>query len=435
MEPLIKAENLEIIYNLGKSNEFHALRNASFEIYPEEYVILFGPSGCGKSTILYCLLGVLPYTYGKLQIKGQDPYRLPIEDLVKFQQKIIGIIYQAFYLIPSISVLDNVALPMIFMGIPPAEREKRAISLLNRFGIGAQANKIPASLSGGQQQRVAVARSLINEPEILLADEPVGNLDSVSTQQVMKMLDEINQKEKKTIVLVTHDARHIPYAHRTYKLKDGMIIGEVINPEKKQIKPVDPLKSLTTDLEKLARLYPYASPEELQVKSIINFLTQKFNFDELTRLENAVSMLISGKINLEAFQNFLETPFEAGGVGIRKPAAREMAEVVEKLITESLDIKRLREKLITKAPSPEKNPYIKNLRMHLLDEYEGEINPTQLHRLEKAIEERVAGKLKKDDFQNELSKPLKNGGIGFRRPAAKKLTSLLEILLVQGIKT
>jgi hypothetical protein len=112
-----------------------------------------------------------------------------------------------------------------------------------------------------------------------------------------------------------------------------------------------------------------------------------------------------------------------------------MAEAVEKLITESLDIKRLREKLITKAPSPEKNPYIKNLRMHLLDEYEGEINPTQLHRLEKAIEERVAGKLKKDDFQNELSKPLKNGGIGFRRPAAKKLTSLLEILLVQGIKT
>src|SRR3989344_1152628 len=289
-EPIIVGKDLKVVYNLGKSNEYLALKIDSLEIYPQEYIILFGPSGCGKSTLLYKLLGVLPPTSGELLVKGENPYKYSAEQMVHFQQSTIGIIYQSFNLIPSLSVLDNVALPRIFANASKSDREKTALTLLRRFGVEEQAHKLPTSLSGGQMQRIAVSRSLVNDPEILLGDEPVGNLDSVSTKQVMDMLDDINKKEKKTIILVTHDTKHLPYAHRVFYMKDGGLEREVPNPEKPRIKAVEPGKTIVTEIETLARMYPYSSVDELRVKSIINFLTQSLNFDQLERLEKTVEM-------------------------------------------------------------------------------------------------------------------------------------------------
>src|SRR6266481_8195426 len=135
MEPIIRVKEIKVTYNAGQANEYKALRGESLDIFPEEYIILFGPSGCGKSTLLYSILGILEPTSGELLIKGDNVYKYTPEQMVKFQQNTIGIIYQSFNLIPSLTTLDNVSLPLIFAGVPPEERERRSMGLLKRFGI------------------------------------------------------------------------------------------------------------------------------------------------------------------------------------------------------------------------------------------------------------------------------------------------------------
>ena len=273
-KPLIVCRDLAITYNKGKSNEFKALQSVNTDIYEGEYIILFGPSGCGKSTLMYSIQGSLPPAEGTLLIRGDDVYSYPPAERVFFQRHVMGIIFQSFNLIGSLSVLDNVALPMIFCDANKPTRERRAQQLLDRFGVGHVAHKIPSMLSGGQQQRVSVARSMVNDPQILLADEPTGNLDSVSTQQVMDKIDEINTFDMRTIIMVSHNAAHLSYAHRVYYLKDGFIVREVVNPQRKQIKPVKEGETIVTELEQLGRLFPYDSLDTLIVKSFTTCLTQ-----------------------------------------------------------------------------------------------------------------------------------------------------------------
>ena len=196
-QPLIKTENLKVIYNLGKSNEARALDGVDIEIYPHEYIILFGPSGCGKSTLLYTILGLQRPTYGKVFIKGRDISQFSEKELTNYRRKEIGIIFQAYYLIPTLNVFQNVVLPKIFLSEKPNKRKIQVNTLLQRFGVFDQKTKLPTNLSGGQQQRVAIARALVNDPEIILADEPVGNLDSRSATIVMETLREINERDKK----------------------------------------------------------------------------------------------------------------------------------------------------------------------------------------------------------------------------------------------
>ncbi len=438
-EPIIKIKDLKIIYNLGKSNEVRAANGVNAEIYPEEYIVFFGPSGCGKSTLLYCILGALPPTFGEILIKGENPYSFSPERLVKFQQSTVGIIYQAFYLIPSLTVLDNVALPQIFGGVPPSTRKNRAMALLRRFGVEEQAYKIPSALSGGQQQRVAVARSLVNNPEILLADEPVGNLDQLSAKRVMDTLEEINEKDKKTVILVTHDPRYLPYAHRVYYIRDGKIEREVVNPEKPQIKKVEKGKTLVTEIERLARIYPYLSPEELKVKSITNYLTRTLNFEQIERLEKAVKMMVEGRISKDAFFQILTKPLSKGGAEIHQSTALKMTEKIEKILKESRDVRRYRREIEKEVSGTEKpkeskeKELIKRLRRYLLDMYEGQVSPEQIEMLELAIEDRLSGEIRKREFQKRLNAPLKEGGVGFKRKTAQNLTIYLEKLIAQGI--
>jgi putative ABC transport system ATP-binding protein len=431
-EPLIVAKNLEIYYNYGKSNEFYALKKVNIEIYPQEYILFFGPSGCGKSTMLYCILGTLPYTFGEFYIGGEDPYKLSEKEMVKFQQKTVGIVYQQFNLIPSLNVLDNVALPQIFMGIPPSVRRKRAMELLERFGIAEQAKKLPTMLSGGQQQRVAICRALVNNPDILLADEPVGNLDEASAQKVMETLMEINEREKKTIILVSHDPRYLAFAHRVYFMRDGRVEREFINPERKQIKPIERGASLVSETEKLARIFPYASPEELKVKSIVNYLTQDFTFEQIERLEKLIKLVIERKMSPRMLYDFLILPFDKGGTEINQLKAQTIVQKLEKILEESVEIKRFRKKLEgEELDRMEEN--VQKLRMALLDQYQGEVKPLQVQRLEEAIEDRLAGYISKEEFFKRLDLPIEKGGAGFKKNTAKKFTIYLEKLIAQGI--
>jgi putative ABC transport system ATP-binding protein len=224
MKEVIRCENVWKIYGSGEGKTI-ALRDINFSIYENEFVIILGPSGSGKSTLLH-IIGCLDRpTKGNVYINGINIDEL---DLVEVRRKYIGFVFQQFNLIPNLTVLENVALPLIFQGISKEEREIRAKNLLEYLGLGHRLNYYPNQLSGGQKQRVAIARALVTNPKFILADEPTGNLDSKSGQDVMELLSKLHQ-EGRTIIMVTHDPRFIKYGTRIIKLVDGQIVEDSIN--------------------------------------------------------------------------------------------------------------------------------------------------------------------------------------------------------------
>ena len=432
-KPLIVCRDLSIIYNKGKSNEFKALSNVNTDIYEGEYIILFGASGSGKSTLMYSIQGSLPPGEGTLLIRGDDIYSYPPEDRVYFQRYVMGIIFQSFNLIPSLSVLDNVALPMIFCDADKVSRERRAQSLLDRFGVGHVSHKIPAMLSGGQQQRVSVSRSMVNDPKILLADEPTGNLDSVSTQQVMDKIDEINTFDRRTIIMVSHNASHLSYAHRVYYLKDGLIVREVVNPQRKQIKPVREGETIVTELEQLARLYPYDSVDSLRVKSMVNFLTQDFTFKQLIRLEYAISLFIKGRVNKDSLIKSLVTHIDRGGVGIPENEAKRMVSIAKKILEQSGDIRRFRAKKDNPNIFFSQDKLAERLRDYLVGMYRIKLSKEQDEKLTEIIADRVTGVSDEEHFNQGLMMSVSGGGLGLGEEEADGITRYFEKIIAQGV--
>ncbi len=432
-KPLIVCRDLTITYNKGKSNEYKALQHVNTDIYEGEYIILFGPSGCGKSTLMYAIQGSLPPGDGTLLIRGDDVYSYPPSERVYFQRYIMGIIFQSFNLIGSLSVLDNVALPMIFCDANKPTRERRAQMLLDRFGVGAVSHKIPSMLSGGQQQRVSVARSMVNDPQILLADEPTGNLDSISTQQVMDKIDEINTFDKRTIIMVSHNAAHLSYAHRVYYLKDGLIVREVVNPQRKQIKPVKEGETIVTELEQLARLFPYDSVDTLRVKSLTNFLTQQYTFDQIVRLEKALHLLIKGKIHRKLFVDALVKDYAQGGVGIDKKTAIHMSDIAVTLVKRSDDIKRFRSDNDSDAAFFSQHKFAERVREYLLEEHRIPLTKAMNANLTTMISDRLSGVHGEKEFHAELEMPIKEGGLGLGEKLSDEMSRYMEKLIAIGV--
>lgn len=432
-KPLIVARDLAITYNKGKSNEFKALQEVNTDIYEGEYIILFGASGSGKSTLMYAIQGSLPPAEGSLLIRGDDIYSYPPEERVYFQRYIMGIIFQQFNLIPSLTVLDNVALPMIFSEVDKTTRERRAQALLDRFGVGMVSGKIPAMLSGGQQQRVSVARSMINDPQILLADEPTGNLDSVSTQQVMDKIDEINTFDQRTIIMVSHNAAHLQYAHRVYYLKDGFVVREVVNPQRRQIKPVKEGETIVTELEQLARLFPYDSVDTLRVKSLTNFLTQEYTFDQIVRLEKAVRLLIKGKIHKQQFIKNLVKKYEDGGVGIDHKTAHKMADTSISIVKQAEDVRRFRAKRDSDATFFEQHRFSERILTYLLEHHRLKLSKETKSNLSEIIADRVSGVNSEDEFNERLERKVTDGGLGLKRDIADDITRYMEKLIALGV--
>jgi putative ABC transport system ATP-binding protein len=219
---IIKLENVWKIYKMGEAR-VNALQGINLEIKKGEFVSIEGPSGSGKSTAMN-MVGALDIpTKGKIFLDGIDISTLAESDLAQIRGKKIGFIFQQFNLLPTLSALENVTLPMIFQGVPKEDRLKRAEDLLTMMDLGDRMHHKPTELSGGQQQRVAIARSLANDPEVILADEPTGNLDSKTGTNVIKFLGDLNKKGK-TIIMVTHDHDIARHAHRMEFLKDGEIV-------------------------------------------------------------------------------------------------------------------------------------------------------------------------------------------------------------------
>lgn len=219
---IIKLKDVWKTYYMGKVS-LDVLKGINVDIYRGEFVAILGPSGSGKSTLMN-QVGLLDVpSKGKITIDEVDISTLEESDLAQLRGKKIGFVFQQFNLIPALTALDNVILPTIFQGLGPEERDKRARELLTLVGLADRMTHRPNELSGGQQQRVAIARALVNNPEIILADEPTGNLDTKSGEQVMELLMELHHKEHKTIILVTHDIDKAKHAKRIIYLKDGEV--------------------------------------------------------------------------------------------------------------------------------------------------------------------------------------------------------------------
>jgi putative ABC transport system ATP-binding protein len=432
-KPIIFGDTIEITYNPGKENEFKANKGATIEIFDSEYIILFGPSGCGKSTLLYCMFGVLAPSAGKMYVNGESIYDYNAMQMVMFQRKTMGIMYQSFNLIPSITVLDNVALPLIFAGVPPAERFDRAMELCRRFMIDKVCHKRPSLLSGGQQQRVSVARSLVNDPQILIADEPVGNLDSITAAQVMDTLAEINEKDKKTVILVTHDAKYLPYAHRIVYMSDGKIERVVPNPEKKQILKLAPGSTIVTEIEQIARIYPYDSPKELQVKSVVNYLIEELTFDQITRLQRVTEAIIDGRMDSATYLRTLMADLNEGGLGIPVARASQMTERLMNIIDHARDIFRYRRSRGPDVTQMRSLEFINRLAEFLSTQFDFQLTSQQKANFERSIEQRIGGFTKRDDFWMQMELPVSERGVGLNKKQAFDVTRLMEKLIAQGI--
>lgn len=218
---MIHARDLRKTYHVG-GQIVHALDGLDLDIQVNEYVALMGPSGSGKSTLMNMLGCLDSPTSGTYILNGQDVSRLEDDALAEIRNREIGFVFQTFNLLPRYTALENVALPMVYAGIPKAERQARAREVLEQVGLGDRMDHRPNELSGGQRQRVAVGRALVMKPSIILADEPTGNLDTATSEEVMELFGEI-QKAGNTVILVTHEEDIAAYAHRTVRLRDGRV--------------------------------------------------------------------------------------------------------------------------------------------------------------------------------------------------------------------
>lgn len=221
---LIKLENVWKVYQLG-TVELPVLKGINLEIFPGNFVVILGPSGSGKSTLLH-IIGLLDTpTKGKVFLEDQDTSRFSEDELAQIRGKKIGFIFQQFNLLPNLTALENVMIPMVFQGITEKERAEKAEFLLESVGLKERILHRPFELSGGEQQRIAIARSLSNNPEVIVADEPTGNLDSTTGQKIMETLINLHEKEQKTMIVVTHDPSIADYSKQIINIKDGRLVS------------------------------------------------------------------------------------------------------------------------------------------------------------------------------------------------------------------
>lgn len=228
---IIQLEDVWKIYQMGHV-QVQALRGVHLDVKRGEFLVILGPSGSGKSTLLNMIGSLDLPTKGKIFLEGKNIAHLPESGLAQLRGKKIGFVFQTFNLIPSLNALENVALPMTFQGVSREERIKKAGLLLKKVNLEHRATHLPSELSGGESQRVAIARALINDPEVILADEPTGNLDSKSGKEIVEILLKLN-KEGRTVIMITHERHLAEYADRVCLLHDGMIKSCLLDGKKK----------------------------------------------------------------------------------------------------------------------------------------------------------------------------------------------------------
>lgn len=230
-KPVVQVQDIRKVYQMGKE-QVVALKRINLDIYRGEICCIFGTSGSGKSTLLNQLAGMEKPTRGKVLIKGSCISQMSEEQLAVFRQRYLGFIFQSYNLLPTMTAVENVALPLMFRGEKLREREQAAIEMLKKVGLGHRLFHYPGQMSGGQQQRVGIARAFVTRPEVIFADEPTGNLDTKTTEEIMAMITHFSRTQGQTVVLVTHDPEMSRYGDRIIRLVDGAIIQNELQEKK-----------------------------------------------------------------------------------------------------------------------------------------------------------------------------------------------------------
>ncbi len=234
MNPIITTKDLHKVFVMGQER-VHALNGVNLSIDKGEFVAILGTSGSGKSTLLNMLAGLEKPTKGEIDIGGVALEKLNEKQLAKFRQLNVGFVFQSYHLIPTLNALENVALGLIFKGVPRSVRDKAAKEILTKVGLADRLRHKPSELSGGQQQRVSIARAFVDKPKIVFADEPTGNLDSRTSKEVMGLIMEMAEDNNQTLVMVTHDDKNAVYAHRVFHIIDGKLDRIIVNKKEEAI--------------------------------------------------------------------------------------------------------------------------------------------------------------------------------------------------------
>lgn len=429
-EPSIIVEQLRVIYNQGKSNEVRSLDGVSVQIYPQEYVIIFGPSGCGKSTLLYGISGLQAPTYGEVSVYGKNLAKMTKRETVDFHQSSIGMVFQAFYLIPTLTVWDNVCLPKVFRGEDLKQRKEEALKLLRRFGIAEQADKFPSQLSGGQKQRVAIARALVNNPQIILADEPVGNLDSESAENVLEILRELNEVDKKTVIMVTHNAEHLHYADRIIYMKDGKVLTEEVIREKRPSKAIkeDVVASpeiISNELKILSRTFKNLSLQQVGVllipfkaKQLLTHLLSDLMEEQVSSAEAFLKELLFKNINMETLGVKLDQDLDKGGAGWNKRRADYFTMRVQQITAQAESIQN---------PSEEA---IMGFSNYLIELFDLKLDQEQVIRFRSFIKLRIQNRIDRFGLNQRLDTSVALGGIGLYKGTAERVVREIEMVML-----
>lgn len=451
MDPIISIKDVNFTYNAGKDNEFQALVNISLNIYPEEFVILFGPSGCGKSTLLNVIAGLEKADTGDVSVFGRDMSSMTSRDFANYHRTSMGMVFQQYNLITSLSVLDNVALPQMFVNVGRGKRNAWARGLLERFGILPQAHKIPTELSGGQQQRIGIARAIVNNPKILLADEPVGNLDSTSAKNVLDILADLNEKEKKTLIMVTHNPENLVYGDRIIYLKDGQIVREVVNTKKgRQSSDEDEqtikVKSPVVEINNLMRAYHGLSRDKINIlimpykaKIFAHHFISTRNMEETQIFEELIQRRLLGTITPEELVEALNRPVAEGGVGFNRQTAEKILRRINRVIRIAYFVYEEDEAGAKEGEIPKKSITLEKAERvteYLLktcyDGYLEHLKKEQIDLVKNIVFDRLTDKIQKPELYERLDKPVKEGGVGLNSKTAKAITDELELILILG---
>jgi putative ABC transport system ATP-binding protein len=434
-ESIIQVKNLSVIYNEGQSNEVRALEKVTTEIFPQEYVIIHGPSGCGKSTLLYTIAGLQIPTHGEVIVNGKNIAQMKNSELVEFHRSGEGIIFQAFYLISSLNIIDNVCLPQVFRGENLKKRREKGMLLLQRFGIAEQAYKFPGQLSGGQKQRVAIARALVNDPQIILADEPVGNLDSKSAQNFLELVKELNEVDKKTIILVTHNDEHLHYADRVINMRDGQIVNEEVNKEKRSKEAVQSAQeaikeggswaNISDDLKMLMRMFRGLNPQQVgallipfKAGQLISHVLSELSEEQVKSAENFLKELLFRNIDLTIFEKNLDLPFEEGGANWNKRRSKSLTLRIKAILDQVQQIGKNPDE----AAASLADYLIKFFGLNLSEK--GKLIFISLLKL------RLENKTDYSGLRKILDAPPEAGGMGLYKNTAEKIVREIEVIML-----
>ena len=436
MSAIIELEHVEQWYNKAKPNEVHALKDISLSIEQGDYVSFFGPSGCGKTTLLYATSGIDRIDSGRILIKGRDISKFTNQELAIFRQTGIGIIFQQFNLVPSLTVIENVALPMAFVGINKEKALAEAAKLVERLSLTQYADHYPTELSGGQQQRVGIARALANNPPIIIADEPLGNLDSVNAKNVLEILKDLNEKDGRTIIMVTHEAWSLQDVRTIFHMKDGVVTEiEHREPLPQGSYSGKGLEDTQGDAAKQAFVKKQLEKEakhteevHMSARILSNFFMRGHTFEEMSRFENLVIDRFEKKLDSPAFQKLLSNSYEKGGVDLWKRKSERIASYIEEILEKRKDLDTIIEEL-NKNPQMPIGEEVRELRKFIAQDFVGTLSPYRAEVIDELIADRIRRNITEKQFLELLYRPVKEFGAGIPVHTAQKMAERLETIV------